>query len=106
MVFQRFSPARGFFRNLSDFFFRPGSETTTFYCSEALASTFVEIFASLESARSGEESFAAVSVPPKVRASEVRKVYPMHGGTWCPTRGVHWLSDSLRKMLCEKCPPP
>ena len=82
MVFHGFSPARrlpGIFR-IFLIFFGPGSGTTTFYCSEAPASSFVEILASLESARSGEEDFAIVSVPPKVRASEIRKVWGIHGG--------------------------
>ena len=76
MAFQRFSPARrlpGISFGSLLVFFGPGSGTTTFYCSEALASSFVEIFASLESARSGEEGVAAVSVPPEVRAGEPRK---------------------------------
>jgi len=77
MAFQRFSPARrlpGIFFGFFLIFFGPGSGTTTFYCSEALAGSFVEISASLESARSGEGSFAVVSVPPKARAGEIRKV--------------------------------
>ena len=101
-------PPRDFF-DFPDFsdFFGPGSGTTTFYCSEAIASSFVDFFCVFGKREVRRGKFGSCfGADESARERNPQSVGDRRGLDGAPDEGVGWDPDPLRKMLCEKSPPP